>query len=320
MTLLIPILLLITSASLSAELRNKTVEEAAQALFTKAEGYLVQGRRGDALDTLESLVKRHRMVPIASEAQFKIAVLLENNHKWVNAFDAYQDFFSWFPNSPKFNKAIENQIRIAWRIQRELDEERRDGKSPSQRNKNLPDNETPSDMFRLILENGKYSGLAPLVRYHLAVAYEKEERTVSAKRMHSTIAADYPTHPMADDAAFQIGYIDYKGVLKGDKRRAFGAEMALKDFLLRYPNSEKAPEALHCLDEMRNVEAAYLAATASYYEKANKPKSALVYLKRLMQEFAEFVKDRELMEEKIKSLEALIPLSGESDSDIAELP
>ena len=314
------ILLVIASATLSAELRNKTDEEEAQALFTKAEGHLVQGRRSDALDTLESLVKRHRMVPIASEAQFKIAVLLENNHKWVNAFDAYQDFFSWFPNSPRFNEAIENQIRLAWRMQRELDEERRDGKQSSQKNKNLPDRESPSDMFRLILENGKFSDLAPLVRYHLAVAYEKEERTLSAKRMHSTIATDYPSHPMADDAAFQIGYIDYKGVLKGDKRRAFGAEMALRDFLLRYPESEKVPEALHCLKEMRNVEAAYLAATASYYEKANKPKSALVYLNRLMQEFAEFVKDHDLMQEKINSLKALIPESGESDKDIAELP
>ena len=301
--------------SVQGDVRVKGDEGKAQALMEKAESYMVKGRPGDALDTLKSLVTRYRKVPMASEAQFKIAVLYESNHEWVRAFDAYQDFFEWFPASNRFNEGIEGQLRLAKRMQREIEKERRKGERSKNR-RNLPGGETPSDMFRLILENGKHTELSPLIRYQLGAAYEREDRTLSAKKMFGTIPSHYPNHHLADDAAFQIGYIDYKGTLKGELRRSFNAEMALRDFLLNYPKSEKSPEAYYCLREMRKAEAANKIKLAAYYEDKGKAKSAILYLESVLGDYGEFVNDREALKERINELRKNIP----EDKDSFELP
>jgi len=79
----------------------------------------------------------------------------------------------------------------------------------------------------------------------------------------------YPEHPLADDAAFQVAFIDYRISRAGNRERASQerARLAFEDFLARHPASAKVPVARHLLATLRDWETARLTETAKFYER-----------------------------------------------------
>ncbi len=281
----------------------RTNKDRARLLFDKAEKDQLKGDRDDAFDRYETIMKRYRKTSLAPEAQLRMAQILRVQRKWVAAFDAFQDFFTRFPQSNRFDEALASQLQIVRRMAEEHRRLARKGKKPDRSDlKHLPPVDDVSKMYALLLKNGRFSPHAPAIRYEMGVALFREERPKTAKKALRTLVSEHPKHHLADDAAFQIGYIDYTAAMNGTTGSVFGADLAFRDFLSRYPESEKFPEAEHCLAQLAELQVNQLIGHARQYEKMGKPKSALVYYQEIQKKFPELAAKDGSIGEKIEEL------------------
>jgi len=288
-----------------------TYEENARYLLDKGEASLLKGETAEALERFGRAARRYKGTLSGAEAQRRIIAIEEGRHRWVSAFDACQDFFEGYPGSPHFLEVLETQIRLALRVQAEKTRARGTGAGArgkgSKGTAAVPDDESVSKMFRLVLENGSHTELGPRIRYNLAMALEREERPKAARVAYAELLETDRTHPLADDAAFQMAYIDYKKVMAGEQSRLFAAQMGLGDFLARYERSEKVAQARHCLEQLGEREAASLLSQARYYEGLGKAEAALVYYDKLFATYFEEYGGDEGLQARVRKLRARVP-------------
>jgi outer membrane protein assembly factor BamD (BamD/ComL family) len=301
--------------SFAAERSNgaglRTDEDNARYLLEKGESSLLKGDSADALERFGKAAKRYKGTQSGAAAQIRVIEIEETRHRWVAAFDACQEYFESFPGSLRFLEVLESQIRIALRVQKEMAKLRetaagKKGNAKEERT-GLPDDESLSKMFRLVLANGAHTDFEPEIRYGLAVALEREERPKSARAAYAELIEYHRDHPLSDDAAFQIGYIDYKKVMKGEQGRLFAAQLAFVDFLERYAKSEKVAQARYCLEQLSKREAASLLSQARYYEGLGKADAALIYYDRLFRDCFDQVKDNDSLRKHVVKLRTASP-------------
>lgn len=263
-------------------------ERRASELFAKAQRYNLRGAPGNAVETLENLVRNYPRSRWAGAAQWEIARLFADNHQNADAFDAAQLLIDHFPDY--FEAALDLQFRLAKKVLvRYEDMERHpDALKP----KKLEKKETVSEMLRIIIRNGPHWDRVAEAQYLLGVALEKEGKVEEARKQHETFAENHKGHELADDAAYQIAYIDFKSWkrMRGDAPQARErAETSLLYFLTRYPESSKAAQANGSLIEIQNAEMRELQRLAEFYDKQGKDKAAAIYYLTLVRRFPEAV-------------------------------
>ena len=255
----------VLSVSVAGE-SARAADEAAE-LFTGAEKEILQGEQAEAVGKLRRVIARHRQTPFAPRAQLKLAELYAANREHAAAFDAAQEVIDKFPASDLFSEALEIQLRV---VERVLDEYRQRRVRGDKSQRGLPKREAAREMLESMLKSGRFSPQAPRVQYRLAMALDEENNPADAVREFNTFVANYPEHHLADDAAFQAAFIDYRLAREKNRDRAprERARLSLEEFLLVHPDSEKAPEARHLLTQLREWETEKLAEAGRFYERA----------------------------------------------------
>jgi TolA-binding protein len=217
-------------------------EKRAEVLYNKAQRLSASADLADALEKYEQIIKHYPRSSWAAKAQWEIARLYDDNHEYAGAFDAYQLLVEHFPGH--FEKALEAQFRLALKVIGYYDQLLR--KPDAQRPRELPEKEQASSMLRIIIKNGPYAAIAAEAHYYRGVALEKEGKPAEAREQHELVMEKFPEHALADDASYQVGYIEYKSwkkMLSAAPQQRDRADVALRDFLLRYPQSDKAAQA-----------------------------------------------------------------------------
>lgn len=242
-------------------------------LFAKAQVDVLRGNQEDAVDTLVRIVQRHRTSPAAPQAQLKLAELYAANREYEAAFNAAQQVIDKFPASDLFTEALETQLSV---VERVLDEYRQRQLKGEKTQRHLPKREAAREMLQSMLASGRFSPQAPRVQYRLAMARDDENNPAEAVREFHTFVANYPQHPLADDAAFQSAFIDYRLARENNRDQAprDRARLALEDFLTRYPSSEKTPEARHLLVQLREWAAEKAGEVGRFYERTGRVHAA----------------------------------------------
>ncbi len=258
-----------------ASLSSLEASDPGAELFARAEREILLGQQNKAIKELERVVRQHRGSPLAPQAQLKIAELYAGNRQQADAFEAAQKLIEDFPASDLFSEALELQFAVVERVMEDYRKRRLKG-DKSQRD--LPKRASAREMLQTMLESGRYAPYAPLVHYRLAVTYDEDDQPGDAIREFNLFIDNYPGHPLADDAAFQAAFIDYRTARepnheRGSRERAW---IAFEDFLQRYPESEKAPEARHFLATLRNWEAEKSAASRRFYDRAGRAGTARI--------------------------------------------
>lgn len=245
----------------------------AAALFARAEGDVLRGEQDEAIRTFESIIRRHKESDFAPRAQLKIAQLYANNRQHADAFEAAQQVIEKFPASDLFSEALETQFTVVERVMEDYRKRRLKGDKSS---RGLPKRETAREMLETMLASGRYSPHAPRVHYRLALALDDDDKPAEAIREFNLFVANYPSHPLADDAAFQIAFIDYRTAREPNRDRGARerARLAFEDFLARYGESEKGPEARHLLATLRTWETDKLGESGQYYERTGQVEAA----------------------------------------------
>ena len=293
--------------------REQELETRARTLYEKGLAESLRGDTEGALRRFEAVVKAYPRSSVAVLAQWEVVRLNEVSAEPVAAFDALQLLVEHYPGN--FEKALRKQFEIALRQLTRYDQMLRlpDPVHP----KDLPKREQVSAMLRIVIENGPYADNVAEACYYLGVALEKEGKIPQAAIQHETFFERFPSHPLADDSAYQVAYILYKawrkmkGWAPANRERA---EMAMQWFLVRYPESDKAAQAQGCLAEIRQAEQRELASLAEFYEARGNERAAAIYHRELAARFPELAPEGSALRNKVLALMEKYPqMKGQPD-------
>lgn len=242
--------------------------------YNLAQKSIFEGQQGKAISRLRAILREYPTSPYAVQAQMQIAELYARNREYASAFDACQQVIARFPSSQLFDKALQTQFDLADRV---IQEYRQLKLKKEKGTKGLPDRESASEMLRIILANGRFTAYAPRAQYRLAASLDEEDKSGEAVKEFYKFIEDYSDHPLVDDAAFQIAFIDYRRSRQTNHER--GAQeralLAFEYFLIKYPESEKAPEARHLVGVLQKWEADRFREAGRYYERTGQSDAAL---------------------------------------------
>lgn len=241
--------------------------------FAAADDLYEAGQNNSALAAYRGFLKKYPASSLASKAQYRVAELLDALGNSNKAFDAYQTLISRYPDTTEFEPAVAQQVIIANQY---LQGKRMDFLGIPV----LPGVERAQQMYEAILKNAPYSKHAPIAQFNLGLSLERQKSIPAARQAYQTVLDKYPNSDVADDALYQIAYIYMRTGLSGQSQDLSSLVLAketFEDFLLQYPNSEKAPQARDNLIEIGGKESGDLMAIAKYYDWSKNYKAAIIY-------------------------------------------
>jgi len=254
-------------------------ETTAREFFSQAEQAEAAGNSDKAIEAYRRVTRNHAGSSVAPKAQLKIAQLLEASGSYDKAFDAFGEYITKFPRGDDFDGAVQAQFRIAKMY---LDGERQKLLGL----KTFPSMQRAQEMFESILKNAPFSKIASLAQFYVGQALEKQGKTAEALVAYEAAIARYPGDPVAGDAQFQIGYVYLNSYRSGsyDPSVAQKAREAFDDFIIRYPNNEKVPQAKENLTLLSGNETKGALNIAKFYDKTKNYKAAVIYYNEVIRQ------------------------------------
>ncbi len=232
-----------------------------------------------AIVAYRTLVKKWPKSMYAVKAQLKYATLSEKVGDIDRAFEQYGIYISKYPRGEDFDKCVESEFRIA-KLFLEGAKQKVFGIPV------LASMTRAQQMFEEIVKSAPYSPYAPLSQFNSGVALEKQEKYPEAIQAYEGVLSKYPSESVAADAQYQIGYVLLKEARQGsyDQADATKAREAFEDFIARYPNSEKVPQARENMASLTGRQTENTFDIARFYDKKKDYKAAVIYYNQVIKE------------------------------------
>ena len=248
------------------------VEIAAAELMRKGEAAEAKGDRKEALGAYRTLVKRQGASQISPKAQRKIGMLLEQGGEFDAAYEAYATYLTKYPNGADFESVVESMFKIGKLF---LDGKKRKIFGVPF----APSMARAQEMFEGLIKRAPFSRQAPLAQFNVGQALEKQGKFPEAIAAYRQVVAKYPGDAIADDAQYQLGYVMLRQSREGsyDRAAAMKAREAFEDFVNRYPESEKVPQARENMKGLHGGVVKGSLEVAKFYDKTREYKAAVIY-------------------------------------------
>jgi len=237
-----------------------------------AESLEAKGDDSGAYKAYKALVKRYGLSLLAPKAQRKVGLLLQKNGDNNKAFEAYNTYLSKYPQGEDFDGVVEQMFTIAKGF---LDGEKK-------KLLGVPVSSSMSRaqaMFESIVKSAPFSKYAPIAQFNVGQAFEKQNKYPEAIKAYQTVVNKYAGDAIADDALYQIGYVQLRESREGsyDRASAAKAREAFEDFINRYPESEKVPQAKENMKSLDTGSAKGTLDIARFYDKTKQYRAAVIY-------------------------------------------
>src|SRR5437868_1098951 len=238
-----------------------------------------QGNFHRAIKAYRNIVRKHPKDALAPGASYRAAELFEQLHDYVNAADSYRYVVERFPSSPNFDNAIEAQFRIG--------EMYLNGRKIKLLGLSLGNSiEHSVEIFAAVIRTAPYGKYTARAQFDIGLAREKQRITDAAISAYSAVVEKFPNDPLAPNAQYQIGYLWLNIAKAGTKdiEATSKARTAFEDFLFRYPNSEKAPQARANLEYLSRKQTSSAFDIAKYYDKQKHYRAAVIYYNEVIRQ------------------------------------
>ncbi len=238
----------------------------AASLLQQARDLEASGNTARAVSTYREIVKNYPVSKSAAAAQFRVAQLLEESGNLSRAFDAYKAFVEGYPQAPEFDQAANAQLAIADDFMKRRRYERAE------------------EMYRALLGSAPYAKFAPAAQFKLGQSLESRSEYEQAIAAYQVVLDRYGSSDYADDALYQIGFVQITEAQSRsqDLSAAIDAKNTFEEFLMEYPNSEKAAQARDNLDRMSGRETSDLYSIAQFYDRNSNFRAAVIYYGELV--------------------------------------
>jgi outer membrane protein assembly factor BamD len=249
--------------------------------LANADSFADAGDTDKAITVYRFVARSYPKSTEAPKAQFRLAKQLRQKGDFEAAFKEYQNLLQKYPQTPDFESAVSEQIEIANAFLK------------GKRVKFLgipmvPSMERAEEMYTSILKTAPYSKHAPITQFNLALAMEKQGKAQEAIAAYQKLIDKYPNSPVCDDAQYQIGYVYQRLGMEGksqDLSALKESQNNYQDFLLQYPNSEKAKQADENMKTMTSREADDTLRIARFYDFNKDFKAASIYYNDVIRRF-----------------------------------
>jgi outer membrane protein assembly factor BamD len=273
--------------------------EAAEAL-KRGESAEANGDVKGALVIYRGVVKANSLTAAAPKAQFKIGQILERQGNLKGAYDAYAEYTSKYPRGGEFDAVIQAQFNIAKTFL--------EGRKKKVLGVSLAASyDTAQEMFAGIVKRAAFHRLAPLAQFNVGQALEKQGKPTEAIGAYQEVIIRYPGDPVADDAQYQIGYVQYRETQEGsnDQTARLKAREAFEDFVNRYPGSEKTAQARENIKSLSGADVKGSLDVAKYYDRTKNYRAAVVYYNEVIR-IAPGTPESEQSRKRIDELKSLV--------------
>lgn len=245
----------------------------AAALFEKGQRQEAAGDGKKAIKTYRKLAKEFPADKRTADARLRQALIFGAMGEPREAFDAYQTFIEFHPESPAYAEAIAQQEAIAHAAATG------DIRTNFLGLKSRLDNDVIVGMLEKVRDNAPRAVSAPRAQFMIGQVNEFTERVGPAIAAYEKLVDDYPASSLAPDAQFRIGEILLKQSRGGNRDQANleRARSAYRDLLLAYPGNPFAEEARQRIASIgsQDLQASYR--IAEFYLKKGEKESAAYY-------------------------------------------
>ncbi len=210
---------------------------------------------------------------------FRARVLYEQTHQYLEAAGTFQTLIVTYPTSPHFNDAIEGMFRIG--------EMYLAGKKLKLLGIPLATSmDRAVDIFAGVIRTAPYGKYTARAQFDIGLAREKQGANDAAVQAYQAVIDKFPNDPVAADAQYQIGYIWMTSAKGGtqDISATSNARTAFQDYLFRYPNTEKAPQARANLQQLEHRSTSRAFDVAKYYDKQKAYRAAVIYYNEVIRQ------------------------------------
>lgn len=262
-----------------AEARTVSSREEAEAQNELKKGTALEtsGKTDAAAKVFRGIVKNYELTSAASKAQFHIGHILEKKGDFPGAFKAYSDYTTKYPRGTDFDGVIEAQFNIAKMY------------LGGKKTKVLgipvaPSYHRAEEMFTDIVKRAPYHRLAAMAQFNVGQALEKQGKPTEAIGAYQTVVNRYSGDPVADDAQYQLAYVQYRESQTGsyDQAARMKARESFEEFLNRHPRSEKASQARENIQALGGAELKSTMDIAKFYDKTKNYKAAALYYNEIV--------------------------------------
>lgn len=238
-----------------------------------------EGNYNRAIKAYKTLVRKYSRDALAAGACYRGGVLYEKTHQYLEAAGTYKTLVVSYPTSPHFNEAIEGQFRVG--------EMYLAGKKLKLLGIPLATSmDRAVDIFASIIRTAPYGKFTARAQFDIGLAREKQGSNDAAIQAYQAVIDKFPNDPIAADAQYQIGYIWFTAAKLGTKDIAAtnNARTAFQDFLFRYPNSEKVPQARANLQLLEHKSLSRAFDVARFYDKQKSYRAAVLYYNEVIRQ------------------------------------
>src|SRR6266850_6245341 len=232
-----------------------------------------------AISAYKTLVKRHPKEALAPTALFRAAQLQEQTHQYTPAADSYLQLVEKYASSAHFDEAIEGQFRVG--------EIFLNGKKLKVLGIPIASAlDRAVTIFANVVRTAPYGRYTARAQFNIGMAREKQGANDAAIQAYQAVVDKFPNEPIAVDAQYQIGYIWFTASRGGTKDIAAtnNARTAFQDFLFRYPNSEKAPQARANVQQLEHKSTSRAYDVARFYDKQKAYRAAVIYYNEVIRQ------------------------------------
>jgi len=249
-------------------------EGTAQQLYNSGYASESAGKLGKAMKAYKTITKKYPLSPVAANATYRYAKLLENDREPLDASEAYNALLTKYPASPHYADAMQRQEIIAHQVaQGHI-------KSSFIGFKSRIGIDQTTKILGQVRDNAPRAASAEKAQFAIGEVYQSaDNKGTNAMDAYQTLVRDYPNSKYAPEAQYRIGAILLKQAADGNEDAANldRAQKALDDVLIRYPNHPRAADARREIAKINSGDIQRSYDVAEFYRKKGQSASALYY-------------------------------------------
>jgi outer membrane assembly lipoprotein YfiO len=217
----------------------------------------------------------------AAEGQYYLGRCLEAMDKPYEAFLAYQKVIDSYPNSQRINEVVEREYNIG-----EYFLNREHKKVLGVSVYDFVDHPA-IEIFKRIVDKVPYSQYAPRAQYKMGMVLMELGRYDEARDAFQKLIDNYGDSEWASPAKYQLALATASAFPGAEYDSTYLQEATerLDEFIEDHPEAKISSQAKEQLNTLRNSEAKKNFDIGQFYEKQNKYRSALIYYKKVVDNF-----------------------------------
>lgn len=227
------------------------------------------------------LLKAYPKSQEASESQYYLGLIEEEQGNLYEAYLAYQKVIDKYPFSERIQEINEREFKIAEKFMA--------GEKRKALGVTLPVENPAIEIYTKVIENSTYGPLAAKAQYKLGLLLKSLMRYYEAEEAFNKVISNYPTSEWADAARYQLA-VTRAATSRGpdyDQGAAQEAKQKFEEFVVDHPDAALSGEAQKNIEQLREKEAESNYNIARFYEKQKAYPAARTYYDEVINNYSD---------------------------------